>query len=53
VIGAFIICLGLYLVVWGKNKDYNNTSDRVNEEPLQKAKETAGENCTHEVITIH
>ncbi|GAU34703.1 hypothetical protein TSUD_29440 [Trifolium subterraneum] len=46
VIGAFIICLGLYLVVWGKSKDYNNTSNSIIEEPVLPTKQTAGENCT-------
>ncbi|KAI5395387.1 WAT1-related protein At2g37460 [Lathyrus oleraceus] len=51
-IGAFIICLGLYLVVWGKSKDYDNSSEAIIEEPVESPKQTAGENCTHEVIII-
>lgn len=52
VIGAFIICLGLYLVVWGKSKDYNNPSNAISEEHVLPAKQNVGENCTHAVITV-
>jgi hypothetical protein len=52
VIGAFIICLGLYLVVWGKSKDYNNPSNVIAEEHVLPAKQNVGENCTHAVITV-
>ncbi|XP_058771042.1 WAT1-related protein At2g37460-like [Vicia villosa] len=53
VIGAFIICLGLYLVIWGKNKDYDTSSSQIIEEPVESPKQTGSENCTHEVIIIH
>ncbi|WJX11826.1 hypothetical protein P8452_02390 [Trifolium repens] len=52
VIGAFIICLGLYLVVWGKSKDYNNTSNPIIEEHVLPTKQTTRENCSHETIMI-
>ncbi|XP_045808858.1 WAT1-related protein At2g37460-like isoform X2 [Trifolium pratense] len=45
VIGAFIICLGLYLVVWGKSKDYNNPSNPIIGDSVLPTKQTTGENC--------
>ncbi|XP_061339456.1 WAT1-related protein At2g37450-like isoform X2 [Gastrolobium bilobum] len=34
VIGAVVICLGLYLVVWGKSKDYNTPNPIIQEPPI-------------------
>ncbi|ESW16461.1 hypothetical protein PHAVU_007G158600 [Phaseolus vulgaris] len=51
-IGAIIICLGLYSVVWGKSKDYS-PSDPNTEEPIVDM-DNAKENytcCTHGVTT--
>ncbi|KAK7393638.1 hypothetical protein VNO78_22196 [Psophocarpus tetragonolobus] len=53
-IGAVIICLGLYVVVWGKSKDYSpqnpNTEEAKQVVELDNAKK---ENCscTHQVTT--
>jgi hypothetical protein len=44
--------LGLYLVVWGKSKDYNNTSNPIIEEHVLPTKQTTRENCSHETIMI-
>ncbi|XP_020205471.1 WAT1-related protein At2g37460 [Cajanus cajan] len=51
-IGAIIICLGLYVVVWGKSKDYSPPSPNT-QEPILPAKQImdkdndyANENCT-------
>ncbi|KAE9589954.1 putative EamA domain-containing protein [Lupinus albus] len=58
VIGAIIIVLGLYLVVWGKSKDYNNPSSPISKEPILPDKQIAMEgnvkmeHCNDEVITI-
>lgn len=55
VIGAVIIVAGLYLVVWGKSKDYNSTSPTVNDQTLP-TKQTAEsrnhekENCDEQVV---
>lgn len=56
VIGAIVIVVGLYLVVWGKSKDYNSATP-INEqiEPADKAKDTCKkveENTRLEVITV-
>lgn len=56
-IGAVIICLGLYFVVWGKSKDYSPPNPNT-QEPILPAKQivnenNAKENCTHEAITIN
>ncbi|RDX98587.1 WAT1-related protein [Mucuna pruriens] len=50
-IGAIIICLGLYIVVWGKSKDYSPPSPNI-QEPILPA-DNAKENCTHQVITVN
>ncbi|XP_027367064.1 WAT1-related protein At2g37460-like [Abrus precatorius] len=51
-IGAVIICLGLYVVVWGKSKDYSPPSPII-QEPILPAKGNARkEHCTHEVTTV-
>ncbi|KAL5546296.1 hypothetical protein UlMin_005983 [Ulmus minor] len=44
VLGAAIIIVGLYLVVWGKSKDYKSPTT------LEDAPKE--ENCNHQVITI-
>jgi len=52
-IGAIIICLGLYSVVWGKSKDYS-PSDPNTEEPIVDMDNAKKENytcCTHGVTT--
>lgn len=55
VIGAIVIILGLYLVVWGKSKDYDTPSPIIKDEILP-AKQTTESNDkekfhSHEVIT--
>lgn len=57
-IGAIAICLGLYLVVWGKSIDYSPPKS-INPEEVLPAKQivekdnaTKNEHCTHEVIII-
>jgi len=60
VIGAVIICLGLYAVVWGKSKDCSPRSPNT-QEPILLAKQIVNEdnakkencNCTHEVINAN
>ncbi|KAK7355661.1 hypothetical protein VNO80_14921 [Phaseolus coccineus] len=52
-IGAIIICLGLYFVVWGKSKDYS-PPDPNTEEPIVDMDNAKKENytcCTHGVTT--
>lgn len=56
-IGAIVIILGLYLVVWGKSNDYNSPTSPITEEIISPAKVTAESNgkeehSNHEVITI-
>ncbi|KAE9619440.1 hypothetical protein Lalb_Chr02g0153141 [Lupinus albus] len=57
VIGAIIIVLGLYLVVWGKSKDQNTR--QISKEPILVDKQNAEESnnermdhCNDEVLTI-
>ncbi|XP_058746811.1 WAT1-related protein At2g37460-like [Vicia villosa] len=53
-IGAFIICLGLFSVVWGKSGDDNNLSrekDEVSSEELKEAhREYSGDKITDELV---
>ncbi|TKY52833.1 WAT1-related protein [Spatholobus suberectus] len=57
-IGAVIICLGLYAVVWGKSKDYSPPNP-TSPEPILPAKQIVdeynakNENCTHEIVTVN
>uniref|UniRef100_A0A5B7CBX3 WAT1-related protein n=1 Tax=Davidia involucrata TaxID=16924 RepID=A0A5B7CBX3_DAVIN len=58
VIGAIVIVAGLYLVVWGKSKDYKSPSPSVNKEtaPTEQTMDAGNnkdENNYHEVITIN
>lgn len=58
VLGAIIIVAGLYLVVWGKSKDYKSSLELVDEQPaLPTLMEDRGnkgrKESDHEVITIH
>ncbi|CAJ1968362.1 unnamed protein product [Sphenostylis stenocarpa] len=53
-IGAIVICLGLYVVVWGKSKDYN-PPDPNTQEPIEAEDNAKKENstcCTRGVTTI-
>ncbi|CAL0299614.1 unnamed protein product [Lupinus luteus] len=56
VIGAIIIVLGLYLVVWGKSKDHNTRP--IAKDPILVEKQNSEEgnermeHCNEEVITI-
>ncbi|KAK7345659.1 hypothetical protein VNO77_16267 [Canavalia gladiata] len=56
-IGAVVICLGLYIVVWGKSKDYSPPNPTI-QGPISPAKQIVDEgnaekeHCTHEVITV-
>ncbi|EFH57767.1 predicted protein [Arabidopsis lyrata subsp. lyrata] len=54
VLGAVVICAGLYLVIWGKGKDYKyNSTLQLNDESAQPKLELIGkDNVDHEVITI-
>lgn len=56
VLGAVVICAGLYLVIWGKGKDYKYASTPLtNDESTQPKLELSGigkDNIDHEVITI-
>lgn len=38
VVGAFVIVMGLYFVVWGKQKDYKSPSMEVEEIPVKQTK---------------
>lgn len=54
-IGAVVIIFGLYLVVWGKSKDYDSPSPIIKDDILS-SKQTAESNDkevhpNHEVIT--
>ncbi|CAL5193947.1 unnamed protein product [Lathyrus oleraceus] len=55
VIGAVVIIFGLYLVVWGKSKDYDTPSSIIKDEalPVKGSKESneKEEGPNHEVIT--
>lgn len=56
-IGAVVIILGLYLVVWGKSKDYDTPSSIIKDEALPVKESTVSNekvenpNPNHEVIT--
>lgn len=57
VLGAIIIVAGLYLVVWGKSKDYKSPTPSTNEQKaldlqIIHAVKTGKENFNHEVVTI-
>lgn len=57
VLGAIIIVAGLYLVVWGKSKDYKSPTPSTNEQKaldlqIIHAVNTGKENFNHEVVTI-
>ncbi|AEC09403.1 WAT1-related protein [Arabidopsis thaliana] len=56
VLGAVVICAGLYLVIWGKGKDYKyNSTLQLDDESAQPKLELSGngkDNVDHEVITI-
>jgi hypothetical protein len=57
ILGAIIIVAGLYLVVWGKSKDYKSPTPS-NDEQTAPAKQithagsTGNEKFNHEVVTI-
>ncbi|XP_061341430.1 WAT1-related protein At2g37460-like isoform X2 [Gastrolobium bilobum] len=57
-VGAIVIILGLYLVVWGKSKDYDSPSPTIKENILpakQTVDESNGkeEDSNYEVITLN
>lgn len=56
VLGATVIVVGLYFVVWGKSKDhYISSTPMINEEPEKQVPNpvrTGKENSNLEVITI-
>lgn len=57
VIGAIVIVLGLYLVVWGKSKDYHLPIPNIKEailsiEQIPNKGNPGKEQSTHEVITV-
>lgn len=56
VVGAIVIVMGLYLVIWGKKKDYK--SQRIEEEaiPVKQMTEidnNGNEHSIHEVVNIN
>ncbi|KAK7279440.1 hypothetical protein RJT34_24493 [Clitoria ternatea] len=51
-IGAVVICLGLYVVVWGKSKDYSPENPNTQEPTLPDTKIVDESNATHEVIPV-
>ncbi|KAG2309245.1 hypothetical protein Bca4012_081831 [Brassica carinata] len=57
VLGAVVICAGLYLVIWGKGKDYEfSSTPQTNEEstrPKLELSRNGKDNINHEVITIN
>lgn len=57
VIGAIIVVAGLYLVVWGKSKDYASSSTSIDEKIPSAAEQVAAdsnieESSDHEAIII-
>lgn len=52
VLGAGIIIVGLYLVLWGKSKDYNAPSSLIEAQIIEPNKPKMGDNLHHEVFTI-
>ncbi|KAJ1387255.1 EamA domain [Sesbania bispinosa] len=57
VIGAIIIIIGLYLVVWGKGKDYDTPNPIIKEQILPEKQPTESnakeEHSNHKVIVIN
>ncbi|MED6119919.1 hypothetical protein PIB30_118267 [Stylosanthes scabra] len=53
-IGAIIIVLGLYLVVWGKSKDYKPPSNEpvLPDKQIPEEANTKKEHCDHKSIDI-
>lgn len=55
-IGAIVIVLGLYLVVWGKSKDYDSPTpipkEHILPDKFSSDEGNAREHSNHEVITI-
>lgn len=55
VIGAIVIVAGLYLVVWGKSKDYKSSSKSIIDEKIEEAEQMkdecqkGNENSSHKV----
>ncbi|XP_058764603.1 uncharacterized protein LOC131638057 [Vicia villosa] len=52
-IGAFILCLGLFSVVWGKSGDINNSSRAKDEMNSEELKEAHCENSGDELRETH
>lgn len=56
VFGAVVICAGLYLVIWGKGKDYKHSStpkiDDISSELKIEQGEIGKDIVDHELITI-
>ncbi|EXB67895.1 Auxin-induced protein 5NG4 [Morus notabilis] len=53
VIGATIIIVGLYLVVWGKSKDYKSSTTSLDEPISQESKHISDPDSNHQVVTIN
>ena len=54
VVGATIIIVGLYLVVWGKSKDYKTTTPTIDEpKQITDPATTGKDNSNHQIITIN
>ncbi|XP_019172014.1 PREDICTED: WAT1-related protein At2g37460 [Ipomoea nil] len=54
VLGAAVIVIGLYMVLWGKSKDQNSTSSEQSlPEQQMKSANSEKENLPNEVITIY
>ncbi|KAL8259711.1 hypothetical protein R6Q59_027664 [Mikania micrantha] len=54
VLGAIVIVAGLYMVVWGKSKDYKLSPDFIGEHLHEKQilDKESEENCSHKVINV-
>lgn len=53
VIGATIILVGLYLVVWGKSKDHKSSTSTLDEPIPQESKQISDPDSNHQVVTIN
>ncbi|KAJ4891832.1 WAT1-related protein [Raphanus sativus] len=57
VLGAVVICAGLYLVIWGKGKDYEYPStpqvDDESPQPKLELSRNVKDSVDHEVVTIN
>jgi len=52
VVGAIVIILGLYLVVWGKSNDYESSNSITKKHTLPSKQTVEEEHSNHDVITL-